>query len=78
MNAATVAEIGAAIGNAIAERIALPRYFTHNEVAESLHVSERTVRDWAISGQLKGHKIGGSWIFTADDIKNFVNNRKEN
>lgn len=76
MNAATIAEIGTAIGNAIAERIALPKYFTHKQVAESLNVCEKTVREWAINGQLKGHKIANSWLFTADQVKSFVENRE--
>jgi len=45
---------------------------TLEEVAKYLRVSERTVKLWATSGKLPGGKLGGSWRFRQEDIKEWV------
>ena len=42
------------------------------EVAQYLRVSERSVKDWAASGELPGGKIGASWRFRQSDIDSWV------
>lgn len=41
---------------------------TLEEVSNYLRVSERTVKEWALSGELPGGKIGSSWRFRKQDI----------
>jgi excisionase family DNA binding protein len=41
---------------------------TSGEVAEALRIVERTVREWAATGQLKAYRIGKLWRFLRKDI----------
>lgn len=45
---------------------------TLEEVAEFLRVSERTVKDWVLSGELPGGKLGASWRFRRGDIEQWT------
>ncbi len=48
---------------------------TVEDVAAYLHVSERTVYDWAQKGDIPGGKIGTTWRFKSTDIEKWVNDR---
>ena len=45
---------------------------TLEEVASFLRVSEKTVKDWVMKGELPGGKLGTSWRFRRDDIEHWV------
>ncbi len=45
---------------------------TLEEVAKYLRVSERTVKEWANSGELPGGKLGGSWRFRREEIEGWL------
>ena len=47
-------------------------FLTNAEVAERLKLSERTVRRWIESGDLKAHKIGGCVRISYRDFANFL------
>lgn len=47
---------------------------TVSEVAESLRVSERTVRNWLESGKLIGFKFGQVYRIKQEDLDTFINN----
>ncbi len=48
---------------------------TVRHIAEILSVKERTVRDWLMSGELKGYKIGKSWRVREEDLEAFLGSR---
>lgn len=45
------------------------KYLTAKQVAEQLQVSERTIRRWGQTGQLKPKRIGGIKRYKASDIE---------
>ena len=45
------------------------KYLTAKQVAQQLQVSERTLRRWEQSGQLKPKRIGGVKRFKDSDIE---------
>jgi len=51
---------------------ATQRFYGAGEVAEMLGVSERTVRNWLSTGELKSYKFGGSRRILDDDMWQFV------
>lgn len=51
-------------------------WYTLQEVANQLEVTERTVYSYLKNGTLKGEKIGGKWHFSIDDIHQMVHNRR--
>lgn len=48
-------------------------YLTVRDVAERLHVSERTVREWLREGRLTGKHLGGraGWRIRSEDLTAF-------
>lgn len=48
-------------------------YLTVRDVAERLHVAERTVREWLREGRLKGKHLGGraGWRIRVQDVSEF-------
>lgn len=49
----------------------MPVILTIAQCAMVLQVAERTVTDWAISGKLPAHKVGGkNWRVAKEDLKN--------
>lgn len=52
-----------------------PEIMTVQEVAELLRVSERTVYDWATTGQVPCGKFGTSWRFKRSDVKEWIDSR---
>ena len=53
-------------------------YYTSEDIAKMLKISEFTVRRWIGEGKLNGLKIGKAYRFTKDDIDNFINKFKQN
>jgi DNA-binding transcriptional MerR regulator len=45
------------------------KYLTAKQVAQALQVSERTVRRWGVTGQLKPKKIGGVKRYKVSDLE---------
>ena len=50
------------------------RYYTLQEVAKMAKLTDRTLRNYLVSGQLQGTKVGGQWRFTKDDIIRLFSN----
>ena len=50
-------------------------YYTADEVADELRVSQRTLYRYIESGRLQGQKADGArkWLFTRADIDAFIN-----
>jgi putative molybdopterin biosynthesis protein len=51
-------------------------YFTVEEVAERLKVSNMTVYRWIKAGNLAAYKIGGEFRITERDIESFLESRR--
>lgn len=52
--------------------MALPEIMTVQEVADLLRVSERTVYDWATSGQIPCGKLGTAWRFKRSEVERWI------
>ncbi len=50
----------------------LPIYFTAEEVAASLRVTERTVYGWLQAGELQGVKAGKYWRVSEEAVNDFL------
>lgn len=46
-----------------------PEYLKVEEVAASLKVQERTVRDWILRGEIEAYKIGKEWRIRRDHLE---------
>jgi len=53
----------------------MDKFYTPQEVAELLKLSERTVYRYLHSGKLKASKLG-CWRITKEDLNNFINKFK--
>ncbi len=51
-------------------------HLTVVEFAERLSVSEKTVRRWIASGELRHHRLGGSIRISEEDAAAFVGARR--
>jgi excisionase family DNA binding protein len=51
-------------------------YFTVEEVAERLKVSNMTVYRWIKAGSLDAYKLGGEFRITERDINEFLEDRR--
>jgi excisionase family DNA binding protein len=49
---------------------------TLKEVAEYLHLNERTVYKWAQEGTIRGSKLGSTWRFRRTEIDLWVEQHK--
>lgn len=49
------------------------KFYTVNEIMEILKCTRVTIYNNLKSGKLKGKKVTGKWLFTKEDIDNFVN-----
>ncbi len=52
-------------------------YFTLQQVAERLQVSEMTVRRWVTRGELPAIKLGQQWRIRDDDLREFLEARRK-
>lgn len=48
------------------------RFFTIQEIAEALGVSERTVRRWVSDGSLSAHRFGRTVRILESELKAFI------
>lgn len=57
----------------------MPKFFTPSEVAESLKVSEQTVRRWLREGKIGGVKLSlgarSEWRISEDQFNEFIQER---
>lgn len=51
--------------------IPLPALYTPKDVAELLGLSRRRIYDWLNKGWLRGHRKGGRWVITPQDLDIF-------
>lgn len=58
--------------NYLASRTMTDEILTLKEVAEYLKLAEKTAYRLAAEGKLPGFKVGGSWRFKREDIKNWI------
>jgi excisionase family DNA binding protein len=58
------------------ERPRVPRFFTINDIAQSLDVSTRTVRRLIKTGALAAHHIGGTVRVSEADFAAFLATRR--
>jgi len=49
---------------------------TLKQVAEYLHLNERTIYKWAQEGTIPGSKLGGTWRFRKSEIDLWVEQHK--
>lgn len=52
------------------------RLMTLKEVAEYLHLTERTLYKWAQEGKIPASKLGSAWRFRKSDVDEWVEERK--
>jgi excisionase family DNA binding protein len=52
------------------------RFMTLKEVAQYLHLNERTVYKWAQEGTIPGSKLGSTWRFRRSEIDSWVEQHK--
>lgn len=52
------------------------KYYTAEEVADILKLQLSTIRNYLAQGKMKGAKIGKSWRITEEDLKEFINDRR--
>ncbi len=52
------------------------KIYTVEEVAEMLHFQPNTVRNWLVSGKLRGIKVGWQWRIRESDLQEFVKENK--
>ena len=51
----------------------VPLVLSVSEVCVLLRVSDRTVRNYLIAGELKGKQTDGKWFITKDNLLEFLN-----
>jgi excisionase family DNA binding protein len=52
------------------------RFMTLKEIAEYLHLNERTVYKWAQEGTIPASKLGSTWRFRRSEVDLWVERRK--
>ena len=50
--------------------------YTINELADILHTSKRTIRNYIQRGELKASLIGRNYFIQESDLQDFLNNNK--
>ncbi len=56
----------------VSEAMQKERMLSVKDVAETLSISENTVRRWITEGKLKGLKFGRQWRFKPSDIQGWI------
>lgn len=46
--------------------------YSIDDLVEMLQVTRRTIYNYIKSEQLKANKVGGRWIITEENFKNFI------
>ena len=54
------------------------RWFTVEQIAQQIQVSEQTVRRWLRDGSIRGHSFGGKagWRVKESDLNKFLETRR--
>ena len=52
------------------------RLLSIKEVAQLLHVSDRTVKRRIAEGELAGHKVGHQWRLAKTDVEDYLRRRR--
>ncbi|MCL4853805.1 MAG: helix-turn-helix domain-containing protein [Bryobacteraceae bacterium] len=55
----------------------LPTYYTVEEIAERIKVSQRSVYEWLRSGRLRGVRAGQFWRVSEPDLIQFLESSGE-
>lgn len=50
----------------------MPKFYTPQEIAEMLKVTDKTVRNWIRSGELDAVVVGKSYRIPEESIKNLI------
>jgi excisionase family DNA binding protein len=53
----------------------IPKLLTVQEVADYLHQKPKTIRNWILSGELPGIKVGRHWFIVEDDLREYIETR---
>lgn len=56
----------------------MPKFYTPQEIAEMLKVTDKTVRNWIRSGELDALIVGKSYRIPEDSIKNLIKKSEVN
>lgn len=48
------------------------KYYTTDDVLELLKLNRRTLYNHIRAGKIKGHKVAGKWMFTEQQIRDYV------
>jgi excisionase family DNA binding protein len=61
------------VGEPMPKKLAGVVLYTLDEIAERLHVSERTLYRYVLGNRLKAQKIGNNWYVTEANLAAFLN-----
>lgn len=50
------------------------KLYSITDIAKLTRLTDRTIRNYLVNGTLKGHKIGGQWRFTVDEVRALFSN----
>jgi excisionase family DNA binding protein len=53
------------------------KFYTVQEVADSLNVHPNTIRNWINSGDLKSYKLGNTLRISKEDLEKFLEKNKQ-
>ena len=53
------------------------KFFTVQELADSLNVHPNTIRNWINSGDLKSYKLGNALRISKEDLEKFLEKNKQ-
>lgn len=56
----------------------MPKFYTPQEIAEILKVTDKTVRNWIRSGELDAVVVGKSYRIPEESIKNLIKKSEVN
>lgn len=48
------------------------KFYSLQEVAEIVQVSRRSMYNYLKDGRLKANKVGGRWLISEEQLKNFI------
>ena len=53
------------------------KVYTVNDIMDLLKISRRTLYTYIKDEKIKGNKIGNKWIFTEQQVKDFIEGKTE-
>ena len=54
----------------------MTKWITTTQLAKELQVSDRTIRYWAVSGEVPAHRVGALFRFRRDEIEAWLSSKK--